>query len=122
MKFAASQGKKMEHQRAADRSMRHLDTIQKAVKNHPIHCGSLSELLQTFRGERVKDLREGMEKKGSETWKILHVLVLIPKVFLKLKFTVEEVWEQFLDQCLPKKRGLFFITVWDCFAFCISTK
>lgn len=53
--------------------MRHLDAIQKAVKNHPIHYCSLSELQWAFCGERVEDLREEMEEKGSETWKILHL-------------------------------------------------
>jgi len=64
----------------ADRSILYLDTIQKAVKNHPM-CISLSEPRQPIRRElsslqhktvrpsisgRIWDMREGMEKRG---WK-----------------------------------------------------
>lgn len=84
MKFAASLGKKKKKwsggERAADGSIWYLDTRQESVKNHPVHSGSSSEPQQPLRREKIRDLREGMEKKkgGLGTWKIPRILVLVP--------------------------------------------
>lgn len=86
VKFAVTPGKKCNSgEQAADRLILYLDTIQKAVKNHPVWSISLCEPRQPFHkvislqrkrvrpkiSGRIWNLREGMEKRG---WKSVKTL------------------------------------------------
>lgn len=93
-------------ERAADGSIWYLDTRQESVKNHPVHSGSSSEPRQPLRREKIRDLREGMEKKrGLGTWKIPRILVLVPLWVSEVEFEQQleiprspgKTWEWFLD-------------------------
>lgn len=73
-------------ERAADGSIWYLDTRQESVKNHPVHSGSSSEPQQPLHREKIRDLREGMEKKrGWEPGKSPASLCWFPYGFLRLK-------------------------------------